>query len=115
MMLAALGLYGIVTYGVTCRRTEFGVRLALGAQRAHVRRLVLSGTLKLVAFGLVSGIPAAALASRVVSRIVPEVPGTDWPLMFGAALALASIMILAAWIPARRAASIDPASTLRFE
>jgi predicted permease len=115
MTLAALGLYGIVTYGVTCRRTEFGVRLALGAQRAHVRRLVLSGTLKLVAFGLVSGIPAAALASRVVSRIVPDGPGIDWPLMSGAALALASAMILAAWIPARRAARIDPASTLRYE
>jgi ABC-type antimicrobial peptide transport system permease subunit len=115
LTLAALGLYGIVAYSVTCRRTEFGIRLALGAQRADIRRLVLCGTLKIVAIGLVAGILAAAAASQIVSRIVPDVPTTNWPLMSGAAMTLVAVMTLAAWIPAWRAASTDPAWTLRYE
>jgi putative ABC transport system permease protein len=113
--LAALGLYGIVAYGVTCRRAEFAIRLALGAQRTDIRRLVLNGTLKIVVMGLVAGMAAAFAASRLVSRVVPDIPTLNWPLVFGAALVLVAVMMLAAWVPAWRAASTDPALTLRYQ
>jgi predicted permease len=113
--LAALGLYGIVSYGVTCRRSEFGVRMALGAQGADIRRLVLNETSRIVGVGVAAGIAGALVASQLVSRVVPDAPSINWLLVSGAASALIAITMLAAWIPACGAARTDPALTLRSE
>ena len=113
--LAALGLYGIVAYAVTCRRKEFGIRLTLGAQQADIRQLVLKGTSAIVAIGIAGGLAAALLASRTLSRVVPDAPAVDWPLLFGAASVLVVVTTAAAGIPAWRAARGDPVSTLRSE
>jgi len=113
--LAALGLYGIVAYGVTSRRSEFGVRMALGAQGADIRRLVLHETSRIVLIGVAAGIAGGLLASEAVSRVVPDAPPTNWLLVSGAAFGLATITMLAAWIPARDAARTDLAETLRCE
>jgi predicted permease len=113
--LAALGLYGIVAYGVTSRRSEFGVRMALGAQEADIRRLVLHETSRIVVMGVLAGIAGALLASELVTRVVPDAPASNWLLVSAAVSALVVITMLAAWIPARAAAKTDLAVTLRLE
>jgi predicted permease len=113
--LAALGLYGIVAYGVTCRRSEFGIRLALGARRGDVQRLVLRETLTIVAVGMTTGIAGAVAASRLLARIVPGSPPLDWMLLSSAVIGLVAVALLASWIPAWRASLTDPALTLRAE
>jgi predicted permease len=115
IMLAALGLYGIVAYGVTCRRSEFGIRLALGARRVDVHRLVLAETASVVAIGVIAGIAGAAAASRLLSGLVASSPALEWPLLSGAVIALVAVALLASWIPAWRASRTDPALTLRAE
>jgi predicted lysophospholipase L1 biosynthesis ABC-type transport system permease subunit len=113
--LAALGLYGIVAYGVTSRRSEFGVRMALGARGADIRRLVLYETSRIVVVGVAVGIVGALLASEVVRRVVSDAPPINWLLVSEATVALVAITMLAAWIPARDAAKTDLAVTLRCE
>jgi putative ABC transport system permease protein len=115
VLLAGLGLYGIVAYGATCRRHEFGIRLALGARRGDVQRLVVGDTLRMIAAGITGGSAAAIVAARYFSRLVPDASSLEWPLLSSAALLLAAIACIAAWIPAWRASLADPALTLRSE
>jgi predicted permease len=115
MALAALGLYGMVAYAVACRRPEFGVRLALGARRVDVQRLVLGETLGTVGLGAAVGIGAGIVAARLLGRLVPDSPALEGPLLVSATLALTAVMLLAASIPAWRASRTDPAETLRSE
>ena len=115
VLLAAIGLYGVVSYGVALRTREVGVRMALGARSADILRLVLSGGAKLVLAGVVAGLAGALLGTRVLGSLVFGVSPLD-PLSFGGAtLVLITIALLAHWVPVRRALRIDPASALRAE
>ena len=115
VLLAAIGLYGVVSHGVAQRTREVGVRMALGAQRRDVLTLMLAGGLKLVAAGVAGGLVAAALTTRFLGSLVFGVSPID-PATFAAAAALLIAVALAAhWIPIRRALRIDPASALRAE
>jgi putative ABC transport system permease protein len=113
LLLAALGLYGITAYAVIRRRAEIGIRLALGASPGQVVRMVLSRTGLLVGSGIVVGGAAAWYLSRFVSALLFGLDPTDPVTIAGAMLVLAAISTVAAWIPARQAARVDPAEALR--
>jgi len=115
LLLAALGIYGVVAYGITLRRRELGIRIALGARAGQVRRLVVWQGLRPVAFGLASGMLVALAAGRLIRSILFGVSANDeWTLGTIAAV-LASIGILACLLPAHAVARIDPAGVLREE
>jgi putative ABC transport system permease protein len=115
VLLAAVGLYGVISYGVTQRTREVGVRMALGARRADVFRLVLSGGATLVCAGVAAGLAAALAATRMLGSLVFGVSAVD-PLTFSAAaVVLFAVALLAHAVPIRRALRIDPAMALRAE
>jgi ABC-type antimicrobial peptide transport system permease subunit len=115
LLLAAVGLYGVTAYTVAQRTQEIGIRMALGADRVNVVRMVLAGASKRVLAGLILGVPLAIGAGRLISAQLYGVSSWD-PLALGiAAAALAISAFFAAVIPARRAASISPMKALRTE
>lgn len=114
-LLAAVGLYGVTAYGVEQRASEIGVRMALGANRASVVFMVLRSAFLQIIFGLVIGIPAAIAAGHLLASRLFDVTPWDPLLLSSAALLLAFAALFAAFIPARRAANIDPLQTLRSE
>lgn len=113
LVLAAIGLYGVMSYSVTRRRSEMAVRMALGADRATISRLVLRRGTALVGIGIVIGVVVSWWASRYVQTLLFQLDARDLTTMAGAALVLALIGLAAAWIPAWRASKIDPAGLLR--
>ena len=113
LLLAALGLYGITAYGVSRRRVELGIRMALGASPPSVVRLVMSRTGLLVLGGIVLGGMVSWWASRFVGALLFGLPPTDPVTIACAMLVLAGVAAVAGWLPARRAAMIDPAKVLR--
>jgi putative ABC transport system permease protein len=113
LLLAAIGLYGVTAYSVSRRRTEIGIRMALGANARGVVRLVVRRVAVMVALGIVLGAAASLWASRLVGSLLHGLPPRDPATFLGAALVLAAIAALATWLPARRAARIDPAQVLR--
>ncbi|MCA9736330.1 MAG: ABC transporter permease, partial [Gemmatimonadetes bacterium] len=115
LLLAVLGIYGVVANQVTQRTHEMGVRMALGADRSGVLRLVLGQGARLTVWGTVLGLLAAVAASRVLVGVVAGVDPRDPVVYAGVALTLAAVTLLAAWVPARRAARIDPTEALRAE
>jgi ABC-type antimicrobial peptide transport system permease subunit len=115
LLLAALGLYGLLAHGVACRTREIGIRLAVGAKRNEVIGLVIKQGLKLVCVGALIGLSAALAAMRVVKSLLYEVAPTDPATFVGVTLLLAVVALLACWLPARRAAKIDPMVALRYE
>jgi putative ABC transport system permease protein len=115
VLLAAVGLYGVLSYAVEQRTREMGIRMALGADRAQVARLVVGNGAVLVAIGLAIGLAGAFGLTRLMSSLVFGINTMD-PLSFvGAVVVLAPIALLASYIPARRAARIDPMVSLRVE
>jgi putative ABC transport system permease protein len=115
LALATMGLYGVMSYAVSRRAKEIGVRMALGAQQRDVLRLIAMQGMKLVVIGLACGLAAALALGRVLSSLLLGVGGAD-PLAFAGALALlALIALIACLIPARRAAKVDPMVSLRME
>jgi putative ABC transport system permease protein len=113
--LAAMGVYGVMAFAVTQRTHEIGVRVALGARRADVLRLVLAQALQLLLVGIGIGLPAALLLARTLRSQLYGVAPAD-PIAFGGTIAvLSAIALLAAWLPARRAARIDPMIALRAD
>jgi ABC-type antimicrobial peptide transport system permease subunit len=113
--LAAVGIYGVLSYGVSQRRREIGVRMAVGAEAHDVLRLVLGQGAGVVAVGLVLGLGAAAVAARAVSGLLFGVTARDPAVFAGVAVLLGSIALVACYIPARRAARVDPLEALREE
>jgi putative ABC transport system permease protein len=114
-LLAAIGLYGVLAYTVARRTSELGIRIALGASRGNVQRLVLRESLVTVALGMLVGVPAALVLSGLVKSMLYGVTATD-TMTFVAALALMMVVTaIAAWAPARRAARVDPMAALRYE
>ncbi len=115
LILSALGIYGVIAYTVSQQRQELGIRLALGAAPAAVLRMVLLEGLRLTTIGVACGIVAAVATARLLSGLLFGVGPND-PLTFAAiALLLAAVALAACWIPARRAASVDPLTALRQE
>jgi predicted permease len=112
MLLAGLGLYGVIAFGVNARTREIGIRMALGAGRRRVLGQVLREAFTLVALGGVAGLGLAALGARALSGVL-HVPALDPVSYAGAVAVLALATLLAAGIPARRAASVDPLTALR--
>ena len=115
LILAAVGLYGVTAYTVAQRTNEIGVRIALGADRANVIRLVLQGAFRRVAVGLLLGIPLAIGAGRLIAAQLYNVSAWDPLALSVAAASLAACAFLAAIIPATRAAAISPLDALRAE
>src|SRR5262249_35121604 len=113
--IATGGLYGLMAYAVTQRRREIGVRMALGAERRDVLRLVLMRALRVVAAGLIVGLAGAAGVTRVLQTFLFGVTPTDPVVFTTITLLLLAVGLTAAWLPARRAARIDPWSALRAE
>lgn len=114
-MIATCGIYGLMAYAVTQRRHEIGVRMALGADRRDVLRLVLSRALRIVVVGVVVGFIGAVGVTRVLQRFLFGVTPTDPTAFIIVTLLLMTVAFVAAWLPARRAARIDPCVALRAE
>lgn len=114
-MLAITGIFGMAAYSVSKRLRELGIRVALGAQRKEVVRAALGRAFKLLAFGSTAGLVLGLLASRVLAYIVYEATPRDPVVLAGVVLLMALLGLLATWIPARRAISVDPAILLREE
>jgi ABC-type antimicrobial peptide transport system permease subunit len=119
VVLAAVGLYGVVAYGISRRINEFGIRMALGAQRGDVQRLVLRQTIPLIMAGVGAGVVGAVtlghILSAVISGMLYGVKPVDIAVFAGSTLLLAAVALLAALLPARRASRIDPMIALRYE
>jgi putative ABC transport system permease protein len=115
MMLACIGIYGVMTYAVMQRTQEIGVRMALGAQRADVQRMVLGLGFRLTLVGLVIGIAGALASTRLLTSLLFEVAAMNLGIFLAAATVLMAVAILASYLPARRAASLDPMQALRME
>jgi len=113
--LAAIGLYALLAYTVTRRTNEIGVRMALGAKPSDVLRMILRDALVMLCLGLVIGIPLAFWSRRIASSLIEGLPAHSvMPIVFGVA-AMTALALLAAYLPARRAARIDPNVSLRYE
>jgi ABC-type antimicrobial peptide transport system permease subunit len=114
-MLAITGIFGLAAYSVSKRLRELGIRVALGAQRKEVLRAALGRAFRLLAFGSTAGLLLGLLASRVLAYIVYQATPRDPVVLAGVVLSMALLGLVATWIPARRALSVDPAILLREE
>jgi ABC-type antimicrobial peptide transport system permease subunit len=115
LLLAAIGLYALIAYQVQQRTNEIGIRLALGATRAEVARLILSRAFALALTGIAVGLAAALAAGRFLKAIVFQVSTSDPTIYIVVPLLLAVIALAATWIPTRRAMRLDPAVALHVE
>jgi ABC-type antimicrobial peptide transport system permease subunit len=113
LLLATIGLYGIMSYSVACRRTEIGVRIALGAARANVFRMVLGEVGQMVVAGVAIGVFLAVGATKLVTAFLYGVTPSDPATLGLSTLALAAVGLVAAALPAARAARLDPVAALR--
>jgi len=115
LVLALVGIYGVVSWSVTQRTRELGVRMALGAQTGDVLLLILRQGIKLVGFGVGLGLAGALALTRLMEALLFEVSATDPATFFSIALLLVSVALLACFVPARRATKVDPLTALRHE
>jgi putative ABC transport system permease protein len=115
VLLAAIGLYGVIAQSVAQRTREMGIRVALGAAPSRVARLVVREGMTLAVVGMAIGVPAAMAMNRVVRGLVSGINGAGLATLIGVGVLLSTVMLVACWIPARRAAGVDPIEALRFE
>jgi ABC-type antimicrobial peptide transport system permease subunit len=115
LLLAAVGIFGVISYSVAQRTRELGIRIALGAQARGVLRLVLGGALRLVAAGVLFGLIGAFALTRLLSAFLFGVSADDPATFAVVALALAVVALLASYLPALRATRVDPLAALRAE
>jgi ABC-type antimicrobial peptide transport system permease subunit len=113
LVLAALGLFGVLSYVVSQRTREIGLRMAVGATQWDIVRAILGYSARLTAAGLTLGIAAAVAATRLLSTLLFGVSPLDPKVFLAVAVLLASVALLASWLPARRAAAVDPMAALR--
>ncbi len=115
LLLAAIGLYGVVSYAVSRRAREVGIRLSLGAEPAQVVWMLTGGGLRLVAIGAAAGLVIAGVLAQGLSRLLFDVPALDVPTFATVAALVAFVAFFAAWVPARRATRVSPVSALKSE
>ena len=115
MVLVSLGIYGLMSYAVAQRTNEIGVRMALGAERTAVRRMVLADAFRVVAVGLSAGIPMTFIAAYSLRTLLFGIDPLDWLALSGSCLLLTASALFAAWLPARRASRVDPMVALRYD
>ncbi len=115
LLLAAIGLFGLMSYNVSRRTNEIGIRMALGAQRGDVLRLVMRESMALVAVGVVIGVGVALWASRFVTTQLFGLPGTDASTIAAAVGVMTLASAPAGFLPARRASGVDPMVALRYD
>ncbi|UCD52526.1 MAG: FtsX-like permease family protein [Phycisphaerales bacterium] len=115
LLLAALGLFGVLAYSITCRRREIGIRMALGAQKCQVIRLIVSQGMRLVLGGAALGLLGAVALTRTLENQLFGVRPIDPPSIAAGGCVLVAVGLLACYLPARRAAKVDPMTALRYE
>jgi putative ABC transport system permease protein len=115
LVLAAIGIYGVMSFAVTARTRELGLRIALGAERMEVQGLIVSEGIRLVGVGAVIGLAGAFAATRVLRTFLFDLTPSDPVTYVGVVVVLAATAIVASWIPARRASRVDPVVALRAE
>jgi putative ABC transport system permease protein len=115
LLLTAVGIYGVMAYSVSQRTHEIGLRIALGAQPDDVLKLIMKQGMTLALVGVVIGIIASFAFTRAIKSLLFNVSATDALTFLAVSLALASVALLACWIPARRATKVDPIVALRYE
>jgi putative ABC transport system permease protein len=115
LLLSAIGIYALISYSVSQRTREIGVRVALGAQRSNVLGMVLREGLQLLLFGLLLGWLAAFSATRVLRSLLYSTSATDAVSFAATSITLIAVALLACYVPARRATKVDPMIALRYE
>jgi len=115
LVLSSIGIYSVISYSVSQRRNELGIRMALGAQARDILKLVMGQGFKLIALGILIGLAAALAATRLLASLLFQVSTKDPFIFIGISLILAFVALLASYIPARRATRVDPIRALRYE
>ena len=115
VLLAAIGLYGVMSYGVVRRRNEIGIRIALGARSGNVLWMVLGESLLLLGAGLVLGLPLTLIGLRLVQSELYGLTASDPVSIAGSVVIIAAVTLFAAWLPARSATKVDPMVALRCD
>jgi putative ABC transport system permease protein len=114
-LLASVGIYGVMSYSVAQRTREIGIRIALGARRANVLQMTVKHGLQLVSAGMLIGLMAAVLLTRVMASLLFGISATDPFTFIGISLVLLAVAILASYVPALRATRVDPLTALRAQ
>jgi len=115
LLLAAIGIYGLMAYSVAQRTQEIGIRIALGAEAGQVRRMVVTQGMRLAVAGVILGLVAAWLLTRVMASFLYEVQARDPAVFIVMPLVLTIVSLIAVWLPARRASTVSPLTALRTQ
>jgi ABC-type antimicrobial peptide transport system permease subunit len=115
LLLALVGIYAAMSCSVACRQREIGLRSALGATRAAILGMVLKESMAMVVLGIAASVPATLAAAALISSRMPGIRTTDLPTLGASVLLMLIVAALAAFVPARRAATLDPIAVLRFQ